>query len=115
MTVIPTGSSMAFSYTCSCWRSLRSSAPSGSSSSSPRGRRSRARARVGLAEAGDHPQTGGLARPRGTQEGEELTIQDVQADLVHRPQFSKMAGDLIQPDGGDCAIVYEARLTTPCL
>ena len=44
MNVRPTSCWMSFSSICICWRSLRSSAPSGSSSSSTRGRMTSARA-----------------------------------------------------------------------
>ena len=46
---------------------------------------------VGLLEAGDEAQAGGLARARGAEHGEELALGDVEGDAVDGPDRAEMA------------------------
>jgi hypothetical protein len=49
-----------------------------------------------LLEAGDQAQAGGLARTGGAQHREELAVEDVEADLVHRPDRDRRKRSQLQ-------------------
>ena len=51
------------------------------------------RARIGLLEAGDQPQAGGLARAGRAEHREEFSFGDVEVDAVHRADRAEMTGD----------------------
>jgi hypothetical protein len=57
------------------------------------------RARVRPVEAGDEAQAGRLARPRGTEQREELAVRDFEAHVPQRRHVAEAACDALEPDG----------------
>jgi len=55
-------------------------------------------ARGRLLEAGDHPQSRGLAAPRGTEQGEELPAGHLEVDPVHGGQVAEVLSQLAELD-----------------
>ncbi len=51
------------------------------------------RAAVGLLEAGDDPQEARLARARGAEEGDELSLADAEGDVVEGPEAPERLRD----------------------
>ncbi len=51
-----------------------------------------------LLEAGDHPQRGGLAAARRSQEREERPPRDVEVDVVDGDEVAEGLGDLLEPE-----------------
>ena len=48
----------------------------------------------------DHPQHGGLAAPRGTDEDHELPVRNLQVDAVDRHHRAEVLGDTFQRELG---------------
>ena len=53
---------------------------------------------AGLLKAGNQAQAGRLARTGGAKHREELTVGNVQADIINGAHFAKMATDITKLD-----------------
>ena len=65
----------------------------------------------GVIEAGDQPQAGRLPRARRAEHREELGVQDVEADVVHRPHAAEAAADALEADDGGHALTRHRGLS----
>src|SRR2546426_1044102 len=119
MNVIPRSRWSDLRNTCISCRSLRSSAPSGSSSSSTRGLFTIARAsatrcrcpplaRPGLLEAGDQPRRLRLPRPGRPEQRKELARGDAQADVAARDDVAVALARAAELDVGDTPLTPQA-------
>jgi hypothetical protein len=61
---------------------------------------------AGQLEAGDHAQGGGLARPRGPEEGEQLALADVEVDPVNGRDLPVALGQPTQAHGGRARVAH---------
>ncbi len=53
---------------------------------------------LGVLEAGDHPQGGRLAAPRGAEQREERALRDGQVERVHGGELAEALGQPDQPE-----------------
>src|SRR5207245_722292 len=64
-------------------------------------------------EAGDHPQTGGLATPRGTEERKDVPALHLQRNAVHRAQRAKKLGHSFEVEDYVSHRIVRCGATTP--
>src|SRR5205807_1356707 len=66
------------------------------------------RAAARFVEPGDHPQGGGLATARRTEEHEELAIRDLQREVAHRDDVAEALRHVIERHTSHCRPVSAA-------
>src|SRR5690606_20516945 len=63
-------------------------------------------------ETGEHPQQGRLAAARGTDNGEELSLANIEINAVHRREPAEMPADLTKGKDRSCGVcqTWDSRL-----
>ena len=68
-----------------------------------------------LLESGDHPQLGGLAAPRGTDQDHELAIPDLEVHVLHDGEVAVDLDDVVECHGGHASTSTPIGIAGSCI